>query len=135
MGTLASGTSATLTGQELGDLGRDRDGRLTEDEQLVDHSADTAENDSDEPRSEREARHVRVIGDLDNGSDLGIWRVFGDEQCLKPHLVNDLLVLVWALEDGVLVVEELIDALEDRLGEVLVVLVQLEDLFHNLRVS
>jgi len=126
---------ARLTGQKLGYLRGDGDGRLSQDEQLVDDSTDTAEDDANEPRSEREARHVRVVGDFDDGSNLCVRRVLGYEQRLELHLVDNLLMLVRALQDRVLVAQELVDTFEDGLGEVLVVLMEIQDLLDDLGVS
>jgi hypothetical protein len=120
--------------QKLCDIGENNDTRLTIGEEHVDESSSKDEQGTDNIGTERRRRHVRVVSVLDNSSDLGVWRVLSHQYRLELHLTNELRVLVSNRLD-VGDAEELLDLDHDGVGEVLIILMELFDLFHDLEVN
>ena len=66
-----------------------------------------------------------------DGAHLGVGTVVCDQGGLELHLVDEFAVLLGVLEDG-LIPEELLDLLEGEVGEVGVVVMDLQDICHEL---
>ena len=86
-------------GDQLGNVGSDNNGRVSDVEKCVDERARTSKNDSHGPDSESERGHIHVIGRVDICTDFGVRRVLGREDRLKLHLADQVPMLVWGSED------------------------------------
>lgn len=87
-------------GEELGNIGRDVDAGLADIEESIDERDGSGEEETDNPRTDCRARHGRVIVVVDDGTDLGVGGVVGDEGRFDLHLLDDLLVFLRILKDG-----------------------------------
>lgn len=119
-----------LTGKHLRHVGSDGNGGLTNREQLVDESTTNDEEKTNRPCSEGTDGSVWVISVVDDGSDLCVGGILGDENGFELHLSNELLVVLGVFKNFWLV-DEYLDVLKDTMREVLVVLVHDVDFFHN----
>lgn len=122
---------AARVGNELRDVGTDKDGRQAVGEQGVDERPQTRQEGAENEHAEGEGREGRVVGGVDVGADLEVRRVVGREDGLELHLLEQLVVAVDLGELLGLVLgagQELLHAVERGAGEVLVVLVDLVQL-------
>lgn len=85
--------------KQLGNVGLNVDGGLTDTEQLVHKGQDDGEQAANSPGTDRGARHAGIILVVDNGAHLSVGAVVGDEGSLELHLVDELSVLLRVLED------------------------------------
>lgn len=117
--------------QQLRDVGADEDGGQTDAEELVDKGQEDGKEHADGPGAHGRARGGRVVLVVDDGADLGVGAVVGDEGGLELHLRDERLVLLWVGED-VVIFEEGLDSLQDDVREVGVALVDAEYVGHQL---
>ena len=118
-------------GQKLGDVGTDVHGRVSHEEEGIDERSSSGEDAADDPHSKRKNRHGGVVGRVNVGPDLGIRRVFGRQDRLELHLIDELLVLFGSVDD-IGVGEEFVDPRQGLTGKVLIILVDLLDLLDDL---
>lgn len=118
--------------KQLRNIGADEDGGQADTEQLVDKRQEHGEEHADGPRAHGRARGGGVVLVVDDGPDLGVGAVVGDEGGLELHLRDEGLVLLRVGED-VVVLEEVLDPLKDDVREVGVALVDPEHVGHQLR--
>lgn len=116
---------------ELTDVRRDGNGRITNAEQLVDETDDAGEEQSDEPGTEGETGNGGVVEVVNNTTDDFVGRVLGSHDRLELHRVDEARVPLGVL-GNVGVVQKLLDLVNELGGEVLVVLVHEEHLVHDL---
>lgn len=117
--------------QQLRDIGADEDRGQADAEELVDKGQEDGEEHADGPGAHGRARGGRIVLVVNDGADLGIWAIVGDEGGLELHLRDERLVLLWVGED-VVVLEEGLDPLQDDVREVGVALVDAEHVGHQL---
>lgn len=96
--------------QQLRNIGADEDGGQADAEELIDKGQEDREEHADCPGAHGRARGGRVVLVVDDGADLGVRAVVGDEGGLELHLRDERLVLLWVGED-VVIFEEGLDPL------------------------
>lgn len=117
--------------KQLRNIRADEDSGQANTEELVDKGQEHGEQHPDGPRAHGRARRGRVVLVVDDGADLGVGAVVGDERSLKLHLCDERLVLLRVGED-VVVLEEGLDPLQDDVREVGVALVDSKHVGHQL---
>ena len=130
VGKPSCGSNSDGICQELGNVCFDGDGRLSDGEQLVDESEQSNEDQANNVCAKGSARHVGIVGVVDDGSDLGVRRVVDNQGGLDLYLGDELRMLVGVDED-VLVEQELPDLVENAVREVGIELVDLPDFGHH----
>lgn len=119
------------TRQQLSDVSTDIDWRIPHQEERVDERTDGGEDAPDDPHSDSEDGHRRIVRSFNVGSDFGIRRVLGRHDGLHLHLVDDVHVFLRAVKD-VRVIEELVNSGESGTTEVGIVRVNLSDVSNDL---
>lgn len=109
----------------------DGNGWLTNTEQLVDEGEKDAQQYANKPSAHGRTGRGRVIFVVDDGADLGVRAVVGDEGGLELHLDDEGFVLLGVAED-VIVGKEVLDPLDDDVREVGIALMNAEDIGHEL---
>jgi len=115
-----------LTRQKLGDVGTNVDRRVSHEEEGINEGPSGRENTSNNPNSNGEGWHGRVIGRVTVRPDFSVWRVFGRQDRLHLHLVNKLDMLVGSFV-YIWVVEEVVHLLQSGSREILIILVEVVD--------
>lgn len=86
-------------GKKLRDVGLNVNDWLTDAEQLIHKGQEDRKDAADDPGADGRAGHIRVVPVIDDRAHLGVGTVVGDEGSLELHLVDKLGVLLWILED------------------------------------
>lgn len=114
---------------QLRHIGADGNCGLADAKELVDEGEEDAQHDANGPGAHSGARGGGVVFVVDDGADLGVGAVVGDEGGLELHLEDEGFVFFRAGEDG-LIGEEVLDTLDDYMWKVGVALVDPEDVRH-----
>lgn len=96
--------------QQLRDVGTDEDARLADAKELVDEGQEYRKQNANGPGAHGRARGRRVVLVVDDGADLGVGAVVGDQGGFELHLRDERLVLLRVVEN-VVVLEESLDPL------------------------
>lgn len=89
--------------QQLRDVRRDVNRRLTNAKEAVYESDATGKQNSQDPGSDCRAWHGRVIVGGDNASDFGVGAVGDDESCLNLHFGDLLLMFFWVRKNVIII--------------------------------
>lgn len=127
---VALASLSTRVGQQLGHVGQHGDGWLANGEELVDETKNAGKDKTQHPDADSGGGSVGIVVVVDNGTHFGVGTVVGDQSSLQLHLVDDILVLLRVVEDG-LVAQELFDPLQNGVREIRVVVVDGEDVGHE----
>lgn len=117
--------------QQLHDLGPQRDRRLAHAEELVDEGDEHHEREPDDPGADRRDGQAGVIVRVDDGADLGVGTVGGEQRDLDLSLGDLAGVGVWVGQD-IVIGEEGFEAFEGAGGEVWVEVVLGDESFRGL---
>jgi hypothetical protein len=116
-----------LTRQKLGNVGTNVNRWVSHEEEGIDKRPSGREDAPDDPNSDSEGWHGGVICGITVGPNLSIWRVFGRQDCLHFHFINEFDMLVGSFVN-VGVVEEIAHPLQRGSREILIVFVEVVDM-------
>ena len=115
-----------LTRQKLRDVGTNVNRWVSHEEEGIDKRPSGREYAPDDPNSDSEGWHGGVICGITVCPHFSVRRVFGRQDCLHLHFVNEFDMLVGSFV-YVWVVEEVVHLLQSGSREILIVFVEVVD--------
>lgn len=129
---MSSQPCLSLTRKQLRHVRSDVYRGVSHQEERIDKRSTSSKDTTNDPDTDRERRHVRVIRGIDDCPDFRVWRVLGRQYSLHLHLVNEFLMLLGS-SHHVGIAQEVAHPGQCGSGEILIVFVKSHDMGDDLR--